>query len=410
MWRFWRRLPPRGKVGVFLGSWYSQPMLGRVFRKLDEAELVGRLDEILRFEQMLIAEGALVLKLWLHLTEEQQARRLKKLEKDSATRWRVTKRDWEHARLYSRFRKAAETVLRQTSSSHAPWLVVSGEDARYRELTVAGAVYEAIAERLAAPQPHAPGEAAPMPMLRAIDNLHILRSLDLSLNLPRADYLRQLEALQNRLGRLSRDPRFAQMSVLMVFEGNDAAGKGSSIRRVTSALDPRFYRVVPIAAPTDEERAHPYLWRFWRHLPKRGHVTLFDRSWYGRVLVERVENFCTREDWGRAYAEINDFESQLAAHHILVFKFWLAISKEEQLHRFEERQKVPFKRYKITEEDWRNRDKWEAYEIAVCDMVERTSTDHAPWTLVEANDKLHARVKILKTICKRIEAALDAIR
>jgi len=195
-------------------------------------------------------------------------------------------------------------------------------------------------------------------------------------------------------------------SVLAIFEGNDAAGKGGAIRRVTGALDARFCQVIPFAAPTEEERVRPYLWRFWRHLPRRGHITLYDRSWYGRVLVERVEGFCSEADWRRAYSEINDFEAQLKEHGIVVVKFWLAITKEEQLRRFQEREATPFKRFKITDEDWRNREKWELYEEAVCDMVERTSTENARWTLVEANDKYYSRVKVLRTLCESLEAVL----
>jgi polyphosphate kinase 2 (PPK2 family) len=209
---------------------------------------------------------------------------------------------------------------------------------------------------------------------------------------------------------LTRSPAFRKLTVIAMFEGNDAAGKGGAIRRITSALDARQYNIIPIAAPTEEERAQPYLWRFWRHVPRRGRITIFDRSWYGRVLVERVEGFCSESDWMRAYSEINDFESQLARHNIVVVKFWLAISKEEQLRRFKEREKIGFKRFKITEEDWRNREKWEAYEHAVCDMVDRTSTEIAPWTLVEANDKYFARIKVLKTLSDRIEAALKKVK
>ena len=196
------------------------------------------------------------------------------------------------------------------------------------------------------------------------------------------------------------------MAAIAVFEGTDAAGKGGAIRRVTAALDPRRYQVIPIAAPTEEERAHPYLWRFWRHIPGRGRLRIFDRSWYGRVLVERVEGLCPEVDWMRAYSEINDLEAQLVRHGIVVCKFWLAITEEEQLKRFEARENTNFKRFKITPEDWRNREKWEAYETAVCDMVDRTSTEIAPWTLVEANDKKFARIKVLKTLCHAIEAAL----
>jgi polyphosphate kinase 2 (PPK2 family) len=225
----------------------------------------------------------------------------------------------------------------------------------------------------------------------------------------RRTYDIELARWQGRLAELSRDPRMRKSALICVFEGADAAGKGGAIRRVTAALDARQFQIIPVAAPTDEERAQPYLWRFWRHIPRLGRIAIFDRSWYGRVLVERVEKFCSEEDWRRAYSEINDFEQQLVDGNAVVVKFWLQISREEQLRRFEEREKIAFKRFKITEEDWRNRGKWEAYHDAVCDMVDQTSTAHAPWTLVEANDKRHARVKILKTICTRLESALNRL-
>ena len=219
-------------------------------------------------------------------------------------------------------------------------------------------------------------------------------------------YETELAQWQGKLAELSRDPRMRQCALICAFEGVDAAGKGGAIRRVTAALDARQYQIIPVAAPSDEERAQPYLWRFWRHIPRLGRITIFDRTWYGRVLVERVEKFCSEEDWRRAYSEINDFEQQLVDGGAVLVKFWLQISREEQLRRFKEREKVAFKRFKITEEDWRNREKWDAYHDAVCDMVDQTSTAHAPWTLVEANDKRHARIKVLKTICSQLESAM----
>jgi polyphosphate kinase 2 (PPK2 family) len=234
----------------------------------------------------------------------------------------------------------------------------------------------------------------------------VIDQLKMSQKLAKKTYQSELEKYQGKLNLLTRDPKFRKMSVIAVFEGSDAGGKGGAIRRITGALDARFYRIIPIAAPTEEERAQPYMWRFWRHIPRTGRVTIFDRSWYGRVLVERVEKFCSEADWMRAYTEINDFEEQLANNNTVIVKFWLAITKDEQLRRFKERENVGFKRFKITDEDWRNREKWDDYERAVCDMVDRTSTEMAPWTLVEANDKYFARIKILKTLCQRIEAAM----
>jgi len=269
-------------------------------------------------------------------------------------------------------------------------------------------IHQAIRRRLDEPD-EKPVEIHAPPMLPSIDRLHLLKTLDLSQRLEKKKYEEELGKYQGKLALLTRDPKFRDMTVIVVFEGNDAAGKGGSIRRITSALDARIYQVVPIAAPTEEERAQPYLWRFWRHVPRRGRVTIFDRSWYGRVLVERIEGYCSEGDWMRAYGEIIDFESQLVRHNMVVVKFWLTISKDEQLRRFKEREETGFKRYKITDEDWRNREKWDAYEQAICDMVDRTSTETAPWTLVEANDKNFARIKILKTLCDRIEGKLKSL-
>jgi len=235
----------------------------------------------------------------------------------------------------------------------------------------------------------------------------VLRSLDMSKAYTKPAYKSELEELQGRLNLLMRSPKFKKnFSLIIAYEGADAGGKGGNIRRVTAALDARFYNIIPVAAPTEEERAQPYLWRFWRHVPAKGRLTIFDRTWYGRVLVERVEGFCSEADWRRAYGEINDFEEQLVRNNILVVKFWLAISKEEQLRRFKEREKIGFKRFKITEEDWRNREKWDDYEEAVCDMVDLTSTEVAPWTIVEGNSKYYARIKVMKTLCEKVEAAL----
>jgi polyphosphate kinase 2 (PPK2 family) len=236
--------------------------------------------------------------------------------------------------------------------------------------------------------------------------MDVLRALDLTQSLAKKTYEIELAAYQGRLSELMRQPEFSKRALILAFEGSDAAGKGGAIRRIAAALDARQYQVIPVAAPSEEERAQPYLWRFWRHLPPHGRFAIFDRTWYGRVLVERVEGFCSENDWLRAYSEINDFEHELSEARTIVCKFWLQISQQEQLRRFKEREKIEFKRFKITEEDWRNREKWDAYQAAICDMVDRTSTGKAPWTLVEANDKSYARVKILRTICERLEAEL----
>jgi len=405
MWRFWRALPPKGKIGVFLGSWYTWPILNHVMGQTKTAELDQSLERAKRLERMLVDEGALVLKFWLHLSKDKQERRLKILEKDPKTRWRVNERDWQHFALYDKFRVVDESVIRHTSTAEAPWTIVEGLDARYRNLSVGRVILDSIRKRLDEVQATKPAVHAP-PLLASIDRLDILKTLDLEQKIDKKTFQIELEKYQRKLALLARSPKFKNLTVIAMFEGNDAAGKGGAIRRITGALDARFYDVIPVAAPTEEERAQPYLWRFWRHIPRRARVAIFDRSWYGRVLVERVEGYCSEADWMRAYGEINDFEAQLVRHNIVVVKFWLSISKEEQLRRFKEREKIGFKRFKITEEDWRNRGKWADYERAVCDMVDRTSTQIAPWTLVEANDKNFARIKILKTLHHQIEAVM----
>ncbi len=405
MWRYWRALPPKGKVGIFAGSWYSQPITDRINGTMRRSEMDERLDDINRFEAMLVNEGALVLKFWFHLSKDGQKKRLKALEKDPRTAWRVTKESYDSLKTYDYLQAVAGHVLRVTNTAHAPWIIVEGTDDQYRSLTVGRIVLDSIKRRLQ----QAGRQQVPVapPIVHTIDQKNVLSELNLKLKLDKAAYERDLAKYQSRLSELVRDPRFAgKRSLVLVFEGSDAAGKGGSIRRVAGSMDARQYQIIPIAAPTEEERVQPYLWRFWRHLPRTGRVAIFDRSWYGRVLVERVEGFCSEADWLRAYAEINDFEHQLADAGAVVVKFWLQISADEQLRRFKERQDTEFKRFKITDEDWRNREKWDAYVSAVCDMVDRTSTGLAPWTLVEANDKNYARVKVLKTLCDRLETAL----
>jgi polyphosphate:AMP phosphotransferase len=365
-----------------------------------------QLDDINRFEAMLVNEGALVLKFWFHLSKEGQKTRLKALEKDPRTAWRVTKQSYERLKTYDKLQEVAGHVLRVSNTAHAPWIIVEGTDDEYRSLTVGRIVLDAMRKRVA--QEKRQSVPVAPPLIHAIDQKNVLTELDLTQKLAKKDYERDLAKYQGRLSELVRDPRFVDKhSLVLVFEGSDAAGKGGSIRRIAASIDARQYQIIPIAAPTEEERAQPYLWRFWRNIPRTGRLAIYDRTWYGRVLVERVEGFCTEADWLRAYAEINDFEHQLSGAGVIVVKFWLQISAEEQLRRFKEREATDFKRFKITDEDWRNREKWDAYDTAVCDMVDRTSTGLAPWTLVEANDKNYARVKVLRTVCERLEAVLN---
>jgi len=402
MWRFWRQLPPAGKMGIFDSCWYNWPIMERAAGRIKGARMDQSLERVARFEKMLIDEGALILKFWLHLSKANQKKRLKKLESDPLTRWRVSPQDWKHYAKYEHYRDAAQRALANTSTGEAPWTVVEATDSRYVRLTVGTVLLERLRNRLDQPAPPAP--PAPVPYTASVDGRTLLGALDLSQRLAKPDYERELGQLQGRLNQLTRTKAFQKHNVVLVFEGVDAAGKGGGIRRITQAIDARTYNIFPTAAPTEEERSQPYLWRFWRNLPRQGRMAIFDRSWYGRVLVERVEGFCAEADWRRAYGEINDFEEQMARSGTLVVKFWLAISREEQLRRFEERQNTRFKRFKITPEDWRNRDKWDLYEAAIGEMLERTSTATAPWTLVPSEDKHSGRIRILQTLCQRLEA------
>ena len=406
MWRFWRALPGKGRIGIFFGAWHSDSIIARVFGRINDAELDQHVASARRFEKMLADEGALLLKFWFHLTKKQQKKRLEELAGKKETAWRVTDFEWKYLEKHDKFERVAEHYLRRTSTGEAPWIVVAGADPHYRALTVGRTLITALRERLDEKKKAVVPDRTP-PLLPSVDKLNVIKALKLDQKLDKDEYEAELTKWQGRLNLASRHKRFKKLSVVAVFEGNDAAGKGGAIRRITGALDARLYRGVSIAAPTEEERAQPYLWRFWRHIPRKGRITLFDRSWYGRVLVERVEGFCSEADWMRAYSEINDFESELSRHEIVVVKFWMAISKDEQMRRFKAREATSFKRFKITDEDWRNRKKWDAYETAVCDMVDRTSTQRAPWTLVEANNKHFARIKVLKTLVKALEDKLE---
>lgn len=402
-WRYWRQLPAKGRMGVFFGNWYSQMIQDRVHGDIKDGRLEQAINGAQRLERMLYDEGALIFKFWFHLSKQQMKARLKSLRDDPLHSWRISPLDWQQSKTYDRFVRFGERVVRRTDRDYAPWHVIEGADAHYRSLAVGQIILEGLQAALKTPVE--PKTQAVATLGESIDKRSLIGSLDLSKRLEKDDYERQLIAEQARLAGLMRDKRMRRHALVAVFEGNDAAGKGGAIKRVAAALDPRQYHIVPIAAPTQDELAQPYLWRFWRQLPARGKFTVFDRSWYGRVLVERVEGFCSASDWMRAYSEINDFEEQLTEAGVVLVKFWLAIDEQTQLERFKEREQIPFKRFKITEDDWRNREKWGAYRDAVGDMVDRTSSEVAPWTLVEANDKRWARVKVLRTINDALEAA-----
>ena len=402
-WRYWRTLPAAGRGAILVGTWYTRPIVQRALRLIGQGECDAAMDRAVAFETMLTREDTVIVKIWLHLSKKEQKRRFKELEADPKTAWRVGKHDWEYASKYDRFRKICARAIAKTSTPDAPWTVIEATDRRYRDLTAGETVLAALRAGLARAKVPPPAGVPDRPKAPRVS---VLTKLDLASALDKKDYEKKLAKQESRVALLTRELRRKRRALICAFEGVDAAGKGGSIRRLISAIDARNVRVMSVAAPTDEERAHPYLWRFWRQLPRLGHATIYDRTWYGRVLVERVEGFCAPEAWKRAYSEIDAFEEELSESGVIVCKFWLHVSPEEQLRRFEERQQVPHKQHKITEEDWRNRAKWDAYHAAVGEMVARTSTHEAPWTLVGANDKNRARIQVIETFCDRLEGAL----
>jgi polyphosphate:AMP phosphotransferase len=405
-WRYWRRLPRRGEIGVFLGGWPLDLIRDRINDEIDDGELEQRIGHIQRFEQGLCADSAVLLKFWLHLPKQQLKKRLKQAKKNPDRAWQLDETDWRIYDLYDDVMAIAERVLRETSTGDAPWHVIESTDTRYRNLRVGETILGALTKRLSSPSVAARPPGRAQASRRGRRARTVLSTVDLSSSLARPAYRKQLQRYQGKLSRLMRKARAKGVSSILVFEGWDAAGKGGVIRRVIGAINPETCHVIPISAPTEDEKAHHYLWRFWRHLPRAGRVAIFDRSWYGRVLVERVEGFASEAEWRRAYGEINDFEDQLTEHGTLVLKFWLHLHPDEQLRRFRARQETPYKKYKLTDEDYRNREKWPDYEAAVHEMVARTSTADAPWHLVASNDKRWARVDVLKAFCGGLKRVL----
>ncbi|MEM7135609.1 MAG: polyphosphate:AMP phosphotransferase [Myxococcota bacterium] len=413
-WRYWRDLPQRGRIGLYLRGRYRRPIIDLFDGRISEAKFESELDRISAFEGDLAAGGALILKFWLHLGRDAQAARLKKLESDPATSWRVTDLDWKHWEEYDRYADIAERVITKTNTGSAPWHIVESADAHYRDVTVSEILVGAIAERLrdAGIDPFEgdkhtrPPKKDPLPK-RPNGPPTILSDLNKSDDVDKKHYQRRLRELQAEHHVLQRSARGNGVSSIYVFEGPDASGKGGAIRRSVATLDARNYEVIQVSAPSEEEAAQPYLWRFWRHLSRAGRLTVFDRSWYGRVLVERVEGFASRDEWRRAYSEINDFEEQLVDHGIVLVKFYLHISPNEQWKRFEARLDTPHKRWKLTDEDWRNRARWWDYEQAVHDMFGATDTRHAPWRLIAADHKRSARLSVLEAACQALRSRLD---
>lgn len=411
-WRFFTKIPAKGRMHIFDQSWYKG-----VYEK-DISE-----KEVLDFEQMLTEDRMMIVKFFLMISKEEQKNRLEKLEKNSETSWRVTGQDKENNRNYEKCLRKYDKLLVHTDTANAPWTVVEATDKLYATCKIIStmvermerAVKEAEQREKAKNAKSADHAENPDPVMEDTacgsgDSFRngVLQGIDLTKTISKEEYKKRKKELQKKLSVLHNKMYLKRVPVILAFEGWDAGGKGGVIKRLTQAMDPRGYEVVPVAAPNDIEKAHHYLWRFWEKIPKAGHMTIFDRTWYGRVFVERIEGFAKEDEWSRAYSEINNMEEQFVNAGYIVLKFWLHIDKDEQKRRFEEREKTPEKQWKITEEDWRNRAKWDEYEKAVDEAIVRTSTADAPWIVVEGNSKYYARIKVLETVVNALEKRLSA--
>ncbi|BAQ64066.1 polyphosphate:AMP phosphotransferase [Geminocystis sp. NIES-3709] len=408
LWRFWQKLPSKGSIGIFYHSWYTHLLEDRLFQRIKEQDIPLIMRDINAFERHLVEDGAVIAKYWLHLSKKELKNRLKEYEKDEFESWRVRKEDWQQAKNYDQYQKLAEEMLIYTSSGFAPWVLVEADCQRWAKVKVltqlVATIREALAKReISVESPSLPHQSELLPT-----EADYLGQTDLTIHLPKEEYQIKLKQAQMQLRKLQKDIFEKNIGVLLLFEGWDAAGKGGAIKRITDILDPRSYEVHAFAAPTKEEYLHHYLWRFWRRLTPTGKIGIFDRTWYGRVLVERIEGFATEAEWRRAYREINEFEAQLASANYIVLKFWLHISPEEQLRRFEARKDDSYKSYKLTDEDWRNREKWSLYDVAVNQTIARTNTPQCQWTVVPGNDKYYARVFVLETVINAIKNKINS--
>lgn len=410
-WRFFTKTPERGRMHIFDQSWY---------KGLYEKDISAK--EVLDFEEMLTQDGMLIVKFFLMISKEEQKKRLDKLEKNSETSWRVTAKDKENNKNYDKCLKKYDRLLVHTDTASAPWTVVEATDKLYATCKIISTMVERMERAVSALEKKQQQKATMADKIAKTDagaengsleemqadkfRNGVLQGIDLDKTIERSEYKKRKKELQKRLHFLHNKMYLKRVPVILAFEGWDAGGKGGAIKRLTQAMDPRGYEVVPVASPNDIEKAHHYLWRFWEKIPKAGHMAIFDRTWYGRVLVERIEGFATEEEWSRAYSEINNMEEQFTNSGCIVLKFWMHIDKDEQERRFHERENTPEKQWKITDEDWRNRAKWDEYEKAVDEMIVRTSTEDAPWIVVEGISKYYARIKVLETVVEALEKVL----
>ncbi len=396
-------LPPYGNMSVLDGSWYTRTVASFVREKISTKQLNELCQSTTDFERALANDGYIILKFFLDIPKEEQKKRMDELKDKKSTAWRVKEFDEYQNDHYFEFKECYETVMERTDTAFSPWIKVSATNKQDAVYSIFNEIISAIERANAAKQvPQYPfAQNIPTEPTKGLDGC------DLNAYLPKDEYKGVLKDLQKKITKLQTQLYIKKIPVVVAYEGWDAAGKGGNIRRLSSALDPRGFDVIPIAAPSEADRAHHYMWRFWKNLPKSGHTAIFDRTWYGRVMVERIEGFCSEAEWKRAFEEINEFETYLAKQGHVVLKFFINIDADEQLRRFEARRDTPEKSWKLTDEDWRNREKWDVYYSAVSEMIERTNTEQAPWHVIASNDKSYARIKVLSTVAKAFEKALD---
>ena len=404
LWRFWTKTPEKGRIAIYDGSWYRRVLIDRFENRTKAKDLASAYHSICSFEKQLTDDGYVMIKMLLDIDQKEQKKRFQKLKENKETAWRVSSGDMERNKRFPEYVSMIEEMLQITDTDYAPWSIIEAMDRRYataKIYTVVIRALEAALEKKKKALARPKEEETDVPASGLQES--VLNQADLSLALTREEYKEKLKELQKKITLLHGELYRRRIPVVLGFEGWDAGGKGGAIKRLTQKMDPRGFVVNPTAAPNDIEKAHHYLWRFWNAMPKAGHIAIFDRTWYGRVMVERIEGFCSRQEWQRAYKEMNDMEKDLSDSGAIVMKFWMQIDKDEQERRFKERQENPEKQWKITDEDWRNREKWDLYEDAVNEMLIRTSTEYAPWIVVEGNDKLYARIKVLETVVDAIE-------
>ena len=402
LYPFATAIPENGKL-MFLDSGWMESLVRKSLRlEISREEYKRRIRAASEFERQLRDGGYLVLKIFLHIDQEEQFSRLEALSESADTEWRVTPDDlWQH-REYRKFMKAYDEFMEKTNDP-VKWHILDGS----RKRAAVRDALELLVNKIDKALEKGRYVGEPFEEKFPLVPMPLLKDVDLSPTIDDETYKKELKRLQARLSELHNVIYRKKIPVILCYEGWDAAGKGGNIRRVAYPLDPRGFDVHPIASPEPHELNRQFLWRFWTRLPRSGHICIFDRTWYGRVMVERLEGFCSEKDWQRAYNEINEFERHLTDWGAVLLKFWIHIDSDTQLARFNERQNTPEKQWKITDEDWRNREKWPQYEIAVNDMLQKTSTENAPWYIIESNDKHYARIRALKIIVKQLEKACE---